>query len=65
MAFRAAATSTLGVARVIAVGGDVPGELGSDTLRRVPATLIARGTGDNLYTKNSSLKMNNSFGRAG
>ena len=51
MAFRAAANSTRPGAGVIAVGGDVPPELEPDSLRRVAGALIARGTGDTLYSK--------------
>jgi predicted esterase len=51
MAFRAAVNSARPVAGVIAVAGDVPPELEPHTLQRVSAALIARGTNDNLYTK--------------
>jgi predicted esterase len=51
MAFRAAANSTRSGAGVIAVGGDLPPELEPDTLKRVAGALIARGTGDTLYSK--------------
>lgn len=50
MAFRAAASATRGVAGVIAVGGDIPPEITSSALERVPAALIARGTSDDWYT---------------
>jgi predicted esterase len=50
MAFRAAAHFEHHAAGVIAAGGDVPPELTSDALRRIPRVLIARGTGDALYS---------------
>jgi predicted esterase len=50
MAFRAAARSQRGVAGVIAVGGDVPPELGAEELRRIGAVLIVRGSEDGFYT---------------
>ncbi|HVV46731.1 MAG TPA: hypothetical protein VHC72_16070 [Bryobacteraceae bacterium] len=49
MAFRAAAHFDHRVAGVIAAGGDVPPELTSDALVRIPRILIGRGTGDALY----------------
>jgi len=51
MAFRAAAHFEHRVAGVIAAGGDVPPELTSDALKRVPRVLIGRGTGDALYSE--------------
>jgi predicted esterase len=51
MAFRAAVSATRGVAGVVAVGGDIPPELTPGALQRLPATLIARGTSDEWYTK--------------
>jgi predicted esterase len=50
MAFRAACASTRKVAAVIAVGGDIPPELSSDQLVRVPVALLARGSTDDWYT---------------
>lgn len=50
MAFRAAAHTHL-VAGVIAAGGDIPPELTPDALKHVSATLIARGTSDDWYTR--------------
>jgi predicted esterase len=49
MAFRAAAASSRPVAGAIAVGGDVPPELGADVLARVPAALVCRGANDTRY----------------
>jgi predicted esterase len=49
MAFRAATASARPVDGVIAVGGDVPPELGPDVLARVPAALVCRGLRDDLY----------------
>lgn len=49
MAFRAAAASSRPVAGAMAVGGDVPPELGADALARVPAALVCRGANDALY----------------
>jgi predicted esterase len=50
MAFRAAATSTRPVAGVIAVGGDVPPEIGPASLARLGTALLCRGTGDQWYS---------------
>ena len=50
MAFRAAASAVQRPAGVIAVGGDVPPELGPDALRHIAAALICRGAGDTLYS---------------
>lgn len=50
MAFRAAAHFEHRVAGVIAAGGDVPPELTSDALSRIPRVLIGRGSGDALYS---------------
>jgi predicted esterase len=49
MAFRAAVTSDFPISGVIAVGGDVPPDVTSMALRKLPAALIARGESDNLY----------------
>ncbi|MGE5244444.1 MAG: alpha/beta hydrolase [Betaproteobacteria bacterium] len=49
MAFRAAA-SGLRTAGVIALGGDVPPELGRSALAAVPAALVGRGARDDWYT---------------
>ena len=49
MAFRAAASSARPVAGVIAVGGDVPPEIGTSALARVPTALVCRGATDPLY----------------
>ena len=57
MAFRAAAhfeNRAAGLenraAGLIAVGGDVPPELASDVLKRIPRVVIGRGSGDALYS---------------
>jgi predicted esterase len=50
MAFRAAARSRRRVAGVIAVGGDVPPELGAEELRRIGGVLLVRGSEDSFYT---------------
>ncbi|HVW12078.1 MAG TPA: hypothetical protein VHC90_26045 [Bryobacteraceae bacterium] len=50
MAFRAAVHFPHRVAGVIAVGGDVPPELSPDALRAIPRALVARGSGDSLYS---------------
>jgi predicted esterase len=50
MMFRAAVVSSRKVDGVIAVGGDVPPELGADVLARVPAALVCRGVRDEWYT---------------
>jgi len=50
MAYRAAAKSLAGCSGIVAVGGDLPPELGSDPDRRWPPILIARGESDEWYT---------------
>jgi predicted esterase len=50
MAFRAAASLSIPVAGVIACGGDVPPELDTKQLQRIPAVLMARGDRDEWYT---------------
>lgn len=50
MAFRAAVHATPDPAAVMAVGGEVPPELGSEALRHISAALICRGTLDALYS---------------
>ena len=51
MAFRAAALGEHRVSGVVALGGDVPPELDSASLARVPAALIGHGERDEWYTK--------------
>jgi predicted esterase len=51
MTFRAAAASARPVDGVIAVGGDVPPEIGEAALARVPDALICHGTRDEWYTQ--------------
>jgi predicted esterase len=50
MAFRAAASSSAPVAGVIVCGADVPPELDTEQLQRIPSVLIGRGTRDEWYT---------------
>ena len=50
MAFRAACSSRRPVIGLVAVGGDVPPELSVESLSRLPAVLIARGTADPMYS---------------
>jgi predicted esterase len=50
MAFRAAANANLVVAGVIAVGGDIPPELNSASLKKISAAIIVRGKSDEYYT---------------
>lgn len=51
MTFRAAAARLpASVAGAIAVGGDVPPDLDRDALKRIPAVLLCRGTGDEWYS---------------
>jgi len=50
MAYRAAAASRLPVTGVIAVGGDVPPELGPDRLGALGRVLVCRGARDDWYT---------------
>ena len=49
-AFRAACASRRAVAGVIAAGGDVPPELTSDQLEKIPAVLLTRGSRDEWYS---------------
>ena len=49
-AFRAAAASPRRVDGVIAVGGDVPTEIGAAALGRVSRALVCRGSRDEWYT---------------
>ena len=49
MAFRAAVSATAPRRHVIAVGGDVPPELGPAELRTLSSVLICRGAEDPLY----------------
>jgi predicted esterase len=50
MAFRAAVRATPHPAAVMAVGGDVPPELGPEMLRHISAALICRGALDAVYS---------------
>ena len=50
MAFRAACTTALEVKAVIAIGGDVPPEIGASDLGRFPAAFLGRGDNDEWYT---------------
>ncbi len=50
MAFRCAAGTSRPIRGVIALGGDIPPELDSSVLSRIPAVLIGRGTTDEWYT---------------
>jgi predicted esterase len=50
MAFRAACTTALEVKAVIAIGGDVPPEIGASDLGRLPAAFLGRGDNDEWYT---------------
>lgn len=49
MAFRAAASSRFLTSGVLACGGDVPPELDTDSLSRIPAVLLGRGGSDEWY----------------
>jgi predicted esterase len=50
MAFRAAAAVPRRVSGVIALGGDIPPELESPVLSRIPAVLLGVGSSDAWYT---------------
>jgi predicted esterase len=50
MAYRAAVTVAPGAMGLIACGGDVPPELDSSSLKRIPTVLIGRGLSDEWYT---------------
>jgi predicted esterase len=56
MAYRAAVDTSRGIAGVVAVGGDIPPELGACALMRVPAVLLARGISDEWYTEEQLAK---------
>jgi predicted esterase len=49
MAFRAATGSSALVSGVVAVGGDIPPEIGASALGRLPAALVCRGAQDAVY----------------
>lgn len=51
MAFRTACQLKRSVAGVIALGGDIPPELDTPALARIPAVLIGRGVEDEWYTE--------------
>jgi len=50
MAFRAAAAGRHAASGIIALGGDVPPELATDSLACIPEALIGRGEQDDWYT---------------
>jgi predicted esterase len=50
MAFRAAVSSMVLPAAVVAVGGDVPPEIQPEALQRLSAVLLCRGRGDPYYS---------------
>ncbi len=50
MAFRCAATLEQPPTALVALGGEVPPELESNELKRIPAVLIGRGNRDEWYT---------------
>jgi predicted esterase len=50
MAFRAAAAGRHQTSGIIALGGDVPPELTTESLARIPEALIGRGDRDDWYT---------------
>lgn len=50
MAYRAAALGTRPCTGVIALGGDIPPELGSGELARIPRALVLRGMRDPYYS---------------
>jgi predicted esterase len=50
MAFRAACDSSRAVAGTLSVGGDVPPELDTQALCRIPAAFVARGSRDEWYS---------------
>lgn len=51
MAYRAAVNANCPVTGVIAAGGDIPPELTPDSLKKISASLIVRGTTDDWYNK--------------
>jgi predicted esterase len=50
MAFRAAALGHHPASAVLALGGDVPPDLSTDALARIPAALLGRGERDQWYS---------------
>lgn len=50
MAFRAACLGPYAPSAIVALGGDVPPELGPEALARAPRVLLARGRDDRWYT---------------
>ncbi|HTA42265.1 MAG TPA: hypothetical protein VK789_07455 [Bryobacteraceae bacterium] len=64
-AFRAAANWARGSTAVLAVGGDVPPDLDASSLKRISASLIARGTADEWYTKEKFAEDERRLGDAG
>ena len=50
MAFRAATNAARQVAGIIAVGGDIPPEIGAPALHCVTSALVCRGAKDDWYT---------------
>jgi predicted esterase len=55
MAFRAAAAVDRPVSGVIALGGDVPPELGPAALSRISAVLLGSGSMDEFYTREKAV----------
>ena len=51
MAFRSACRASASPAAVVAVGGDIPPEIGPDALGQASAILLARGREDDLYPR--------------
>lgn len=56
MAFRAAVSSRVQPAAVVAVGGDLPPEIQSDTLKRLSGAMLCHGVSDPYYSNNKFLE---------
>ena len=65
MAYRAAALCARPAAGVIALGGDIPPDLGSDLLRRIPRVLIGGGERDRFYVPEKRTADQHRLERAG
>ena len=54
MAYRAAALGERSAASVISLGGDIPPELSTEALARIPHALVGRGADDRFYGRETN-----------
>jgi len=54
MAYRAAALGERSAASVISLGGDIPPELSTESLARIPHALVGRGVDDRFYARETN-----------